>query len=143
VIEEITDITRTIEVSVAELNADHLQMIENAPAIDTVAPVAGASAQDVVRFGGFGTLKQYRFAFISRRSGQSGMVVETGGKERGRFFMGVAYRAQLTADSVDLEQAKGDLSAAGTTFRLFPEPGQEEGEEYGAWFDEMAGTIGA
>lgn len=141
VLEEITDITRTVQVSIAEFRPELLQMVEGGLAPGDVAAVAGASAQKVVKFGSFSSVSRWRFAFVSRRSQQSGTVTETDDSIRGRFFMGVAYTAQLTADSVDFEQAKGDLSAVGVTFRLFPEPGQPPNGEHGAWFDELDGTI--
>ena len=95
-IEEVTEITRTIEISFADLRPEHLKMIEQgSAAVETVAAAAGASAQKVVRFGSFTSLTRYRFAFIARRPLAAGAVVESGSTERGRFFMGVAYQAQL------------------------------------------------
>jgi hypothetical protein len=144
VIEEITDLTRTISVSFADLRPEHLQMIENAPSVAAITAAAGRSAQEKVAFGSFNSFERFRFAFISRRPIQAGVVTESAGAgagTRGRFFMGVAYNAQIAADEVEFEQAKGELTAAGVTFTLFPEDGEDSGEEYGAWFDETAGTI--
>lgn len=143
VLEAITDINRSIEVSFAELNPDNMQLIEAAPNIATIVAASGKSAQKKVAFGGFNSVASKRFAFISQRHIDSGVVEESGGTERGRFFMGVAYRATVAADEVSFEQAKGELSAVGVTFTLFPEPGEPSGEEWGAWFDEQAGTIAA
>jgi len=144
VIEEITDIERTIEVSLADFRPEHLQMIENAPNIATIVAAAGKSAQKKIAFGSFSSPKQYRFAFVAQRPRQAGLVIEPVTlRERGRFFMGVAYVAQVSADEVTFEQAKGELTAAGVTFTMFPAPGEPTGEEYGAWFDEDAGTIAA
>lgn len=147
VLEEITANTRTIAVSFAEFRPEVLKLIEGAPAIEDIVAIAGASAQRKVAFGSIKTLDRYRFAFISRRSKQSGVVKEAaapGSPQRGRFFMGVVYSAQLAADDVSVEQAKGSLTASQVTFTCFPEltDPQPEGEEYGAWFDETAGTIG-
>lgn len=141
VIEELTDLSRSIEVSFADFRPEHLSMIENAAAVDTVAAAAGSSAQKVVKYGSFSSLKRYRFVFAAMRPKQSGVVVEPGGKTRGRFFVGCAYTAQVSADEVSFEQAKGELTAAGVTFTLFPEPGTPNGQEFGAWFSEDAGTI--
>jgi hypothetical protein len=145
VIEEITDITRTIEVSIAEFKQETLAMIEGAPSgnFADVDAEGGASAQKRMSFGSFSSVPRYRFAFISRRSKQSGIVIESDDSERGRFFMGVAYSSQIAADNVAFEQGKGDLSATGVTFTLFPESGEDAGEEWGAWYDEQAGTIEA
>ena len=144
VIEEVTEITRSIEISFADLRPEHLKMIEQgSAAVGTVSPVASASAQDVVEFGSFTSLTRYRFAFISKRPLAAGEVTESAPSNavRGRFFMGVAYQAQLSADEVEFEQNKGELTAAGVTFTLFPDSVPAQGEEYGAWFDEQAGTI--
>lgn len=144
VLEEITSSTRTIEVSFAEFRPEILQLIEGAPSVADVAAIAGASAQKKVSFGAIRSLDRYRFAFISRRSKQSGVVHEVAADPgRGRFFMGTVYSAQLAADDVSMEQAKGSLTASGVSWTCFPEEGEPEGEEYGAWFDELAGTIGA
>jgi hypothetical protein len=145
VIEELTDITRSIEISFADFRPEHLKMIENAPNIDTIGPVAHAtdpaSEQKRIGFGSFSSIEQYRFAFIAKRPKQAGVVVEGDLTERGRFFMGVANLAQIAADEVSFEQEKGTLTAAGVTFTLFPDSTEAEGEEYGAWFDELAGTL--
>lgn len=144
VIEEVTDLSRTIEISAADLRPEHLAMIEAQTAtVETVTAVASASAQKVVKFGSFNSLERRRFAFISKRPLAAGVVVESdvAATERGRFFMGVAYQAQLTADEVEFEQEKGTLTATSVTFALFPDADEDQGEEYGAWFDEQAGTI--
>lgn len=141
VLSETTSVTRTINVSFAELNPQNLQLIEGAPNIATIAAAAGKGAQKKVAFGSFTARKNYRWAWISRRSLDSGIVIEPGGKERGRFFMGCGYRGKLAADSHTMEQNKGDLTAVGVGWKLFPEPGEAEGEEHGAYFDEQAGTI--
>ena len=141
VIEEITDLSRTMEISFADLRPEHLAMIEGAPAPTTIAAAAGKSAQKKIAFGSFVSLKRYRFAFISQRPQAAGLVVQTDAAERGRFFAGVAYSAQLSADEVEFEQDKGALTAVGVTFTMFPEEGEPRGEEYGTYFDEQAGTI--
>lgn len=141
VVESITEITRTIEISIAEFRPELLQMIENANAVTTIAAAAGISAQKKVSFGSFTGTKRYRFAFVSQRDRASGIVTETGGATRGRFVMGVAYLASISADDVSIEQNKGDLTAAGVTFTLFPDTSQPIGEEHGAWFLEDAGVI--
>lgn len=142
--EEITAITRTIELSIAELTADTLKMIEGSQAaITTIAAATGSSAQKSIAFGAFSTLDRYRFAFISRRNKASGLVTEgAAGPTRGRFVMGVAYAAQMAADDSAIEQAKGALTAAGITYTLFPDDGVVSADaNYGAWFFEDEGVI--
>ena len=144
VIEEVTQITRTIEVSFADLRPEHLAMIEGKTSVTPVAvsPATGASAQEVIKYGSFSSLHRYRFAFVAQRPLAAGKVTESGPAiECGRFFMGVCYQAQISADDAELEQDKGALTAAGVTFTCFPDSTELQGEEYGAWFDETAGTI--
>jgi len=145
VIEEITDISRSVEISFADFRPEHLRMMENAPNIASVVAAANKSAQKKIAFGTFSSPEQYRFAFVAQRPKQAGIVTEPGapGKERGRFFMGVIYAGQVSADELTFEQAKGELTAAGVTFTAFPVSGQPTGEEFGAWYDEQAGTIAA
>ena len=144
VIEEVTSISRTIELSLAEFRPETLQLMENAPNATTVAAATGISQQKRVGFGSFQSPHRYRFAFISRRSTASGIVTEGSGgtpRTRGRFFMGVLYQAQIAADDISLEQSKGALTAAGLTFTAFPDALAVADEEYGAWYDEQAGTL--
>lgn len=142
ILEDITDLTRQVSVSVAELTPETLAIIEQGTIATDVAAAAGIGAQDVVKFGSFLSVDQYRIAFISRRHKGSGLVTEPDGTTtRGRFVMGVGYRCQMTADEVSLEGTKGELSAAALTFKFFPESGQTYGQEFGAWFMEAAGTI--
>lgn len=144
IFEEITDITRTITVSMAEFNPFGFQLMENAPSVATIAAAAGASAQKKIAFGNFTSTERYRFAFLSRRPKGAGVVTESDATtERGRFVMGVAYDASLQADEIEMEQGKGELTAVELAFTLFPEStvAQPEGQEVGAWFLEDEGTI--
>jgi hypothetical protein len=145
--EEITSIARTIECSLAEFNPEVLALIEGAESTPgTVAAAANASAQKVVKFGSFSTLERFRWAFISRRNKASGLVTEpgAGGATRGRLVMGVLNQAQLASDDADIEQAKGELTAAGVKFTAFPdETVEESADNFGAWYFENEGTIAA
>ncbi len=144
ILEEVTDISRTITVSMAEFNPFGFQLMENAPSVATLSAAAGVSAQKKIAFGSFASIDRYRFAFISRRPKASGTVTESDATTiRGRFVVGVAYQAQLQADEIEMEQGKGELTASELAFTLFPETtdAQPEGEEVGAWFLEDAGTI--
>jgi hypothetical protein len=143
--ERVTEVVRQVTVNVAELRPDIVRMLEEGVASD-LAAASGKSAASKVTFGNIEDLTQYRMAFIGRRGKDQGIVNEAaapGGKKRGRLFAYVAYRAQLTADNLQLGFAEGDLASANVTFKLYPEPGQPEGEEHGYWLFEDAGTIGA
>lgn len=144
VLTEITEVVRTVNLSIAEIKAEHLQIIEEAPAVDAVAAAAFKSAQQKVAFGSINDLTQYRIAFIAQRNRQSGEVTESDGTTvRGRLVCGVLYRAQITADDVEVPLEKGELAHAPVAFQGFPEPGQPENQDFGAWFTEDAGTIAA
>lgn len=144
VFEEVTDIERTITVSMAEFNPFGFQLMENAPSTATIAAIAGASAQKKIAFGSFTSMTRYRFAFLSRRPKGAGEVTESDATTvRGRFVMGVAYQAQIQADEIEMEQGKGELTAVELAFTLFPETtvAQPEGQDVGFWALEDTGTI--
>jgi hypothetical protein len=137
VIEEVSSITRTVTLSLAEFRTEILELVEESQSVDTVAAAADVGAQHVVRFGSFTSLGRHRIAFICRRSRASGEVLEdVGGLARGAFVMGVGYTAQISAEDATIEFDKGALSAAGVGFTFFPASDLLQGEEYGAWFME-------
>lgn len=142
VIEEITSVARTVQVSLAEIGPAGLELIEQQPTTAAIAAAAGSSAYTALPFGTISDLERYRVAFVARRSQASGLVVEgAGGLSRGRFVVGVGYNVAVSADNVQLGLAKGELSAAQVTFAFFPDPTETSGEEYGSWYDEADGTI--
>lgn len=145
IFDEITDISRSAAVSIAELAPETIQIMEEAPAGGVVhgTPTAGQTKQQRIGFGGFDELSSYRVAFISKRKKKSGVVNEPT-LTRGRWVMGVLYSCSISADEVSVEQNKGDLTAFGLTFTAYPAPNadaQPAGEEFGAWYFEDAGTI--
>lgn len=141
ILEEITDISRSINFSQAEWSPKHFQAMEGSPAIATIAAATGMPAQKRVAFGSFSSLSRERFAFVSMRPRASGVVTEPGGLTRGRFVVGIAYSAQMAADEISMEQGKGELTAVELSFTLFPEAGQPANQEWGAWILEESGTI--
>lgn len=142
VIEEVTDATRTIKVSMAEIGAKGLEIIEQSAAPEDIAAATLTSAYEKVSFGTISDLKRYIAVFVARRSQASGLVLEgAGGLKRGRFVVGVGYNVAISADNVEVGIGKGNLAAAQVTFKFFPEPSFDQGEEFGGWFFEKAGTI--
>lgn len=141
IIEDITDVGRTFAFDVAEIEENNLKVLEEAPSIETIAAVAGASAQKGVAVGGFTELTQYRVAFIGIRKKQSGTVTEPGGATRGRMVAVALYRCQLSAEESSIEFGKGNLASAGVNFTSFPESGQPEDQDVGKWLFEDSGTI--
>lgn len=144
VIEEITNVARTVQVSMAEIGPEGLKIIEQQPSTEAVAAAAGQSAYTKLAFGTIADLQRYRVAFVARRSLAAGEVAEgatAGAIRRGRYMVGVGYNVAISADNVQLQMARGELAAAQVTFSFFPEPTVTQGQEYGAWFDEAVGTI--
>jgi hypothetical protein len=141
ILTSVSDISRTAQFSIAEIAEDNIKIIEQAPAINTIAAAAGRGAQKSVPAGGFTELTRYRIALVGVRHKDSGLVTEPGGATRGRLVACVLYRAELTGDNVQVSQEKGNLWEAQVTFEAFPEPGQPSGQDYMAWFFEQAGTI--
>lgn len=142
VIEDVTETTRSLTIPIAELHPATLKIIEEQSGTTAIAAAAGKGAQTKVSFGAIQDPTRYRIAFIARRKKASGIVTEPGGSKRGRFFAGVAYQAQIAADDVSYEFAKGSLTAVGLTMTLFPDGTIAAGQDkYGAWLDEAAGII--
>ncbi len=142
VLEEITEISRQMTVSIAEIAPENLLLLEEAGAVGTVAAATLKGAQKQVKFGSFSDTTHYRMALIAQRSRSSGVVVEGAAPdERGRFVALCLYNVSLSADESEIEFDKGNLAAAPFTVTAFPEGGETGGEEYGSWFTEDAGTI--
>jgi hypothetical protein len=142
VLEDITDTSRSLSLSIAEVRSDLLELIEQSPGAETIAAVAGATPQKAVPVGNITDLTRYRVAFIAQRKKKSGIVKEkTGGRERGRFVAITINEATISADETGIEFDKGALSHVPLNFTAFPTPGEEEGEEFGRWILEDAATI--
>lgn len=140
--EEITDVTRGLKVTLAELGPEVLQILENAPSIDTIAAAAGKSAQKGVPIGSYASLARYRVGFIGKRPIEAGVVTEPVTlKERPRLGGYFLNRCTLASDDQDITFGKGKLAQAEVAFTAFPEPGVAAEESYGTWLLEDAGTI--
>lgn len=140
--ETIDEVNRQFTLSIVEFDEDKIKILEEAPAIGTIAAAAGKSAQKSVLFGGFTAFTSYRLVQIGMRHIDSGIVTEpTGGRTRGRLVMGMAYRARLTTDAISMDTEKGNLAELKPTFRAHAEPGQPSGQDYGGWLLESTGTI--
>lgn len=142
IFEEITDTQRTLKVAVGELKPEWLKIMEEAPSIGTIAATTGAMAQKSVKFGSIVTLRNRRVCFVGQRNQQSGIVDEvTGGVKRGRFVAWIAYNVTISADATQVQVQKGSLASMPITFKSFPEAGQPQGQEFGTWLTEDAGTM--
>lgn len=144
ILEEVTEVVRTVSAPFAELRPEIIQMIEEGAASAATTVGAGHSAQTKQPFGSIEELTQYRMMFIARRKKAQGTVREgvAGTVYRGRFLAYAAYRVELAAENISIPFEKGALASATVTFKLYPDPTiTEPGEEYGAWFDEDAGIL--
>jgi hypothetical protein len=143
VMTDITDVGRTMSVSMAEFDPDHVKVIEEAQTVETIAAGAGTSAQQAVPIGSFEDLTPYRAVLLGVRKKPSGIVEEPDGTERGR-LLGVALnRVTLAAEEASMAWEKGSLVAANVVFESFPESGLPSDEAYGRWLFEDAGVIAA
>lgn len=142
--EDVTDTVRSITVPVGEITPELLQVLEQAPAIDTVAKAKGRSAEKQVRVGSIETLENYRVCFLGRRlKGKGSDVTMSGGKARGAFAVYCMYMAKITGDQAAIQVGRGQLASAPLTFQAYPDDTQEAGEEHGVWLLEESGTIEA
>ena len=144
VLEEPTDLTRSITFPAAEIRPDIIQMLEEGAASSTVAAAANKGAQDKQPFGTIIELTSRRIALVGQRKKAQGIVTEPGGATRGRLVALVGYHATISADNAQLSLAEGDMAQVPLSFTLHPESTiTTDGAEYGAWFFEDAGTIAA
>ena len=138
--EEITETVRTFSVPIGEISSDHLAIFEESTGVEQITgPGVEESAQDRVPFGNITSLTQYRIAFARQRpTGKGADITDPGlSKLRGGFVVGVLYACQLSADSAEVEMARGGGAASlPLQFSAFPVEGETEGEEVGAWFTE-------
>jgi len=142
VLEDITEVTRTLRVTIGEIKPEHLQLVEESSSIVTIAAAAGKSAQKQVEFGTIGSLTRRRVAFVGQRNKASGVVQEpASGPARGRFVALVLYQAQISAEAAEVSLVKWNLASVPVTFKSYPEDGLTSGQEFGSWFLEEAGTI--
>lgn len=143
VLSEITGTQRTFTTTFSEITPEHLQIVEEAPVVATVAAGVNKSSQKVVRGGSVDDLSRHRISFIARRKKSQALVTEPGGATRGAYVAGVLYNTSLTADSVEIEMAKGSLAGLEVSFQAFPDPVAPAGGDVVMWIEEQPGTISA
>ena len=144
ILEQVTNVERTIEVSVAEMKPEHFRIFEEGAAITSIAAVSGTNqTQKQVKFGSITDLTRRRVVLIGQRSKESGVITETtGGLTRGRLVALCLYNVAIAADSAEVEFDKGSLVAMPMSFKSYPQSGQTAGQEHGFWLTEDAGLIG-
>jgi len=143
VFEDITNISRTWTTQIAEISPEHLQIVEEAPEIETIAAGANTSAQKLVAAGSFDEFTRYRIAFIAQRRKSQGLVIPPTGDPRGCYVVAYLPQASLAADSSEITFEEGGLATASVTFKAFPEATLPSGRDTILWFEEQPGTISA
>jgi hypothetical protein len=144
VLEEPTDVVRTFSAPAAEVRKEIVQMLEESPAIETVAAGVNTGAQKKIPGGTITELTQRRIAVIGRRKKAQGLVIEPGGAKRGRLAALIGYNTTIAADNAQVSMAEGDMASIPLQFTLHPDPTlTDEGEETLTWLFEDAGTISA
>jgi hypothetical protein len=133
-LEEPTDLVRTLVIKAAEWRSDILEIAEESTAAAVTAAVKLGSGQSVP-FGNIFSLSEYRLCLAGRRSKKSGLVQEgTGGSPvtRGGLVVTCAYRASLIGEDLSSVFGKGQLTDIPLTFKLVPDPTiTTEGAEMG------------
>lgn len=142
VLERVSQVVWTMTIPMADINVANLTIFSNAKEAIAVAAAAGAAPFDFVPFGSFSGTVPYRILFVAQKLLEQGVVTEpTTLETRGRWDAVMAYRAKLTAGTQSMSFGKGALVSMPITMKLFPEPGETQGEEYGGHLHERAATI--
>lgn len=149
--EAVSEITREFTAQISELDSDALKIIENTQTTTAVS-ASSAGAADTVRMpagtlvhtGLFTALRQYRMAWIFQRpSGSGANVVEPGPPvvTRPAFVARILPLVQISADSAELEAAKGDPGNVECKFDIVADTSLAAGKEHGYWAIETPSTI--
>lgn len=141
VISNVQEVQRTAQVAIANVTKENMQLIEDGGTPGAITAVAGSSAYDTAPFGNIPSLTHYRLAAVAERDPISGLVTESGGTTRGRFFIVVLYDVTIDAENVTAQLGKNQLFSCSLTLKAYPVDTQPQREEFGTFWDETAGTI--
>jgi hypothetical protein len=147
-LEEPTEIGYTVSVPFAELTGAVLAVLYQGTSVSATAKENEGKthlidlAANITKFGNVFNLEHYRIAFVLRRNISQGIVKEEAGKKRGRFLTFVGYDCSATTENTTASFAKGTLATMTMNFKLYPSSEvTTEGEEFGMWISESAGTF--
>lgn len=142
--ENVTDVARTIQMPLTEVDPANLQLFEQGAAVTTIAAAGtGATAQNQIKgvpFGSLTSLTKYRVALIAMRDPAAGVVTEPSAT-RGRALTYCGFQCGLSADNAQASFGRNGLVSLQLTLKLFPESTKPAGEEFGIWWDEQSGTL--
>lgn len=145
VLEKVTSVKRTLQVTLAEYTPENLKILEEGGAIATIAAATNKGAQKAVSAGNIENLTRYRMAVLGEADmGFGKTVIEpgVGAKKRGPIYGFVAYQAALDAERSRIIYKKGKLVSAQCQFQLFPDPAVTNTQENTIkHLIEQAGTI--
>jgi hypothetical protein len=149
-VEEPTAIVHQLTVPFAELSPAVLGYVLNGTEVANSAVTTGTGtgvhdtdlASTTSTYGNIFDQDYYRIAMVVRRSKLQGVVTELTGLTRGSWVVFVGYQASMSAEDSAASFAKGTLANLPMTFNLYPDPTvTAEGEEFGFWLQETAGTF--
>jgi hypothetical protein len=138
------EVERTVKIPACEFaRADLLAMFENATVTGAISAGTGTGAFTSTSFGQFTSLLQYRLALAGFMPLEAGNVYEgsSSGPVRPRLVVQAFYRCSISPENVSVNWQLGEMVNADLTFNLYPEPGQPQNAEYGAYWIETAGTV--
>lgn len=138
--DEVTEMTRTLQIPIAEFSPANLAVLEESTAA-TYASGTKRGSGTTVPFGSIDSLSSFRLAVVGMRSKQQGTVTETvGPKTRGSFVVWTAYKASLTGDSLAASLGRNETSNLSVSFKLYPDPTvTTTNGTFGRWLIEDSG----
>lgn len=138
IFDEITNTSRSFGLSIAEFTPELVQIVENSPDPEDVGAMDRLPLTSIV------DLEKYRLCAVGVRKKASGVVTESGGRQRGRLLAVVLNQVTVAADDVDAEFEKGSLGEMQVTFVAYPDPDVDaEDGDWGAWYFEEGGPSGS
>lgn len=137
------EVVRTFKLALAEFTrSDLVAMFENATVQSAVSSGTGKSAQELIAFGQFTDLLQYRVAIIGFQPLECGVVTEgSSGPTRPRMWCQFFNRVSVDADAQSINFGIGEMVSVPITLKCYPEPSANQNAEHGGYFFEAAGTI--
>lgn len=121
--ERITAVDRTITLHLAEFTPDKVAILEEAPAVTTIAAAANSSPQSRVDGGVFNKMTRYRVVLLGiHPDGEGRDITDTTADVRGPLCAWVLQNARMSAENAGIEIQRGQIADAPLTFKGFPEP---------------------
>lgn len=121
-LEEITEINRSLTVPIAEFSPTILALLEEST-VATYAAAAKRGTGSKVAFGNINSFSSFRLALFAQKSKQQGVVTEGATTvTRGAFFGWTAYKASFAAGNLQASIGRGTLAELSVEFKVYPDP---------------------